>query len=187
MDCTTSVLQHQREMCRSNVAYIPRSKDPVIDHLYKRAYSIANITDPIKNAIPVSSSYPEALNGRNALVVQVSKKEIYSMHHSWLNNLGSNSNVPMKVPLAEIIVALHSDIEVNGVKQRGEIHYPLSQSDPSQVEGLRIDPGDGGAVLQYNILSDSNIDDIALHTLSAPKTLGDNEKIYFVIFRIYTD
>jgi len=96
-------------------------------------------------------------------VVHYSVGQKYDAHHDWgVSGYPESRYITLLIYLNDMV-----DDESGG-----ETSFPKAKLPGSSQTGFKIHPGKGNAVLFYNMLSDGNGDDLALHA-ALPVTKGE--------------
>mmetsp|Transcript_1809 Transcript_1809/g.3412 ORF Transcript_1809/g.3412 Transcript_1809/m.3412 type:complete len:501 (+) Transcript_1809:53-1555(+) len=135
----------------SRNSWISRTKNKVIDSLYRRAADVLNVDEGI------------LANNRNAEEIQVvhyENNQRYEAHHDW----GASMNHPNSRIYTLLMYLTDQEVPSNG----GETSFPKGGTGA----GFKVKPKKGDAVLFYNLLEDGNGDDLALHA-ALPVTSGE--------------
>ena len=134
----------------STNTWLGRGKNQITETLYMRAADLLQIDEqdlkPNKAAEDIQ-------------VVHYSVGQKYDAHHDW----GVSG-----YPESRYITLLIYLNDMNDDESGGETSFPKAKiadkSDSNKIHhGFKIHPGKGNAVLFYNLLSDGNGDDLALH------------------------
>jgi prolyl 4-hydroxylase len=125
----------------SRNTWIPRSKSPLTDTLFRRAADVLNVDESLLHT---------ASNVEDIQVVHYVNGQKYDSHHDWgVSGYHESRYITMLMYLTD-----QTDPDAGG-----ETSFPKAGTGG----GIKVTPVKGDAVLFYNLLEDGNGDDLALH------------------------
>lgn len=125
----------------SRNAWVGRKTNPTIESIYLRAADILNIDEELLQT---------NTNAEDMQVVYYVNGQKYDSHHDW-----GVSGYP-ESRFITLLMYLTDQVDEDA---GGETSFPKA----ANLQGMKVHPGKGSAVLFYNLLEDGNGDDLALH------------------------